>query len=70
MQNTTKGKITEIQAVVIDMEIRQHTKTANILVAIFTVNVLTKGPEGHIANVSSNTDLQGEAQNTADAACN
>jgi len=49
--NTTKRKITEIQVVVIDMEIRQHTKTTNILVGIFTMNVLTKDPEGHIATL-------------------
>ena len=48
---TTKRKITEIQVVVIDMEIRQHTKVTNILVRIFTTNVLTKGPEGHIATL-------------------
>jgi hypothetical protein len=52
VQNTThkEKKITEVQVVFIDMEIRQHTKT-NILVGIFTMNVLTKGPEGHIATL-------------------
>jgi hypothetical protein len=40
-------KITEIQVVAIDMEITQRTTTTNILVRIFTMNVLTKGPEGH-----------------------
>jgi hypothetical protein len=46
---TKKKKITEIQVVVMDMEIRQHTKTTNILVEICAMNVLTKGPEGHTA---------------------
>jgi len=46
-----REKLLKIQVVVIDMEIRQHTKVTNILVRIFTMNVLTKVPEGHIATL-------------------